>query len=179
LPTTEHALSLKEKASPAAVASAKATTTLRAQRPQKRTTLIPNLAYAITWAGRIKRHHDVWNELQFHLNLQDHPNAISVLLRVLLELSVENYIQQTRLSTVNTNDSLTKKVLKVADDLRKSGKIDQKYFELLEKFPQRDALLSADTLNRYVHSPNFAPSPDHLTALWDWLADFVVACLNS
>jgi hypothetical protein len=92
---------------------------------------------------------------------------------------VENYIQQTRLPTVSANDTLAKRVLRVAEDLHKKGKIDQKYFELLEKFPQKDSLLSADTLNRYIHSPNFAPSSDHLTALWDWMADFVVLCLNA
>jgi hypothetical protein len=124
-------------------------------------------------------HDPIWEELQFHLNLSDHPNAISVLFRVLLELSVENYIQQSKLVTVNSADKLARRVLRVAEDLYKIGKIDRKYFELLEKFPQRDALLSADTLNRYVHSPNFAPSSDHLTALWDWMADFVVHCLNA
>jgi hypothetical protein len=70
-------------------------------------------------------------------------------------------------------------VLKVAQDLEAHGKIDKKYLELLSKFPHQDNLLSADTLNRYVHSRNFAPSPDHLRALWDWMADYLVHCLNA
>jgi hypothetical protein len=111
--------------------------------------------------------------------LSDHANAISVLFRVLVELSVENYIEQTKLPTVNTSDTLARRVLKVAEDLEKHQKINKKYLELLRKFPQADSLLSADTLNRYVHSPNFAPSPDHLRALWDWMADFLVHCLNA
>ena len=148
-------------------------------RPQKRNILIPNTSYAIAWAGRIQRHRAIWEELQFHLNFSDHSNAISVLFRVLVELSVENYIEQTKLSTVNTSDTLARRVLKVAEDLEKHQKINKKYLELLRKFPQADSLLSADTLNRYVHSPNFAPSPDHLRALWDWMADFLVHCLNA
>jgi hypothetical protein len=97
----------------------------------------------------------------------------------LIELSVANYIEQTKLTSTGTNDTLGRQVLRVANDLRAKGKINQKYFELIEKFPQHDSLLSADTLNRYVHSPNFAPSPDHLTALWDWMAEFIVVCLNA
>lgn len=167
LPTAAHALTNKTEATHGTKPTIVVKSPSRVERPQRRTTLIPNVQYSITWAGRIQRHRAIWEELQFHLNLSDHPNAISVLFRVLLELSVENYIEQTKLVTVSTNDSLAKRVMRVAEDLQKNGKINQKYFELIKKFPQADSLLSADTLNRYVHSPNFAPSTDHLTALWD------------
>lgn len=150
----------------------------RAQ-PQRRTTLIPNLQYSLAWSGRLQRHRAVWEELQFRLKLTEHPNAISVLLRVLFELSIENYIAQTSLTTISQNDSLAKRALRVAEDLRAKDKISQKYLETFRKFPQYDALVSADTMNRYVHSPNFAPSPEHLTALWDTLAEFIVHCLNA
>jgi hypothetical protein len=179
LPTAEHALTRKEDAPSRSKAASMAPIAPRPARPQRRTTLIPNMRFPIAWAGRLQRHRAIWEELQFFLNLSDHPNAISVLMRVLVELSVENYVTQTQLQTINQNDSLAKRVLCVAEDLHGAGKIDAKYFQLIQKFPQADALLSADTLNRYVHSPNFAPSPDHLTALWDWLADFIVHCLNA
>ena len=146
-------------------------------RPHRRTTLIPQATFAIGWAGRLSRHRAIWDELQFRLTLTEHPNAISVLFRVLLELSADNYIQQVQLANVSPNDALTKKVLRIAEDLHSKGKIDQKYLLLFKKFPQYDSLVSADTLNRYVHSQNFAPSPEHLTALWDALADFIVHCL--
>jgi hypothetical protein len=176
LPNASHALRNKESS---AEPTPKALRPRRAARPQRRTTLIPNVDYGIAWAGRIQRHRAIWEELQFHLNLADNPNAISVLFRVLLELSIQNYIDQVKLSTVTSNDSLAKRLTRVAEDLLAHDKIDVKYFELLQKFPQHDALLSADTLNRYVHSPNFAPSPDHLTALWDWLSSLIVHCLNA
>jgi hypothetical protein len=178
LPTAEHSLAVKdfEKKEERSVVRAIPS---RAPVPKKRDTLIPNTVYSIAWAGRIQRHRAIWEELQFFLRLSDHPNAISVLFRVLVELAVENYIQQTKLATINQNDNLARRVVKVAQDLRAQNKIDAKYLELLNKFPQHDSLLSADTLNRYVHSPNFAPSPDHLRALWDWMADFVVHCLNA
>jgi hypothetical protein len=179
LPTAANSLASKQEPKSSEKPSVARPAPSRSARPQTRTTLIPNTIYAIAWAGRIQRHREIWEELQFHLNLDDHKNAISVLFRVLVELATENYIEQTKLSTINHNDALAKRVLKVAQDLETHGKIDQKYLQLLSKFPQSDHLLSADTLNRYVHSPNFAPSPDHLRALWDWMADYLVHCLNA
>jgi hypothetical protein len=178
LPTAANSLASKPDPSESRPAVVRPNPT-RVARPQTRAALIPNTIYAIAWAGRIQRHRAIWEELQFHLNLSDHANAISVLFRVLVELATENYITQTKLSTISQNDTLARRVLKVAENLEVHGKIDQKYLQLLSKFPQADHLLSADTLNRYVHSPNFAPSPDHLRALWDWMADYLVHCLNA
>ena len=127
----------------------------------------------------MQRHHAIWDELQFRLQLSEHPNAISVLFRVLFELSIENYIGQVQPTTINQNDNLARRALRVAEDLQGKGKIDRKYLGVFQKLQQLDPLVSMDTLNRYVHSPNFAPSPDHLTALWDTLADFIVLCLNA
>jgi len=47
------------------------------------------------------------------------------------------------------------------------------------KLQQGEELISIDTLNRYVHSPNFNVSPDHLRMLWGTLAEFVVLCLDA
>jgi hypothetical protein len=150
-----------------------------ATRPPARVNLIPHVEYGVAWVGRLQRHHAIWDELQFKLDLSEHPNAISVLLRVVLELAVDNYISQTKLATVNENDKLAKKILKVAEDLHNLGKITAKYRDVFKKAQNMDALISTDTLNRYVHSPQFAPSPEHLKALWDTLAEFIVLSLSA
>jgi hypothetical protein len=176
LPRPEHAL----EAPVSAVPSERPTVRIRPlSKPQRRLNLIPNAPYAIAWSGRLQRHRAIWEELQFHLRLAEHPNAISVLLRVLLELSLENYIQRINVNTVKPTDSLARRTLRIAEDLHSKGKINRKYLEGINKFPQYDTLISADTLNRYVHSPNFAPSPEHLTALWDALAELIVLCLSA
>lgn len=148
-------------------------------RPPARVNLIPRIEYGVVWVGRLQRHRAIWEELQFRLELSEHPNAISVLLRVLLELAVENYIDQAKLATVNPNDKLANKVTKVAADLEAKKLITAKYRTALKKLGQNDALISMDTLNRYVHSPQFTPSPDHMKAIWDMVAQFVVHCLNA
>lgn len=150
--------------------SAKATPTLRE-------TLIPQKDFDLSWPGRLQRHHRIWEELQFHLNLRTHPNAISVLMRVLIELALENYIKEANV-IVHENDKLATRLEKAGLHLQAARKIDTKQVEVLKKFKQGDKLVSADTLNKYVHSTNFAPSPEHLMSIWDSLADVVVEMLK-
>jgi hypothetical protein len=162
----------KQKAKPSkAKPSARVTPTVR-------TTLIPQKEFGLTWPGRLQRHHQIWEELQFHLNVRTHPNAISVLLRVLLELALENYIKEAGVD-VHENDKLATRLEKAGLHLQAAGKIDIKQMDVIRKFKQGDKLVSADTLNKYVHSPNFAPSPEHLMSMWDSLADLVVQFLQT
>lgn len=147
-------------------------------KPTVRTTLIPQKEFGLSWPGRLQRHHQIWEELQFHLNLRIHPNAISVLLRVLLELALENYIKEASVA-VHDNDKLAARLEKAGLHLLAAGKIDIKQMDVIRKFRQGDKLVSADTLNKYVHSPSFAPSPEHLMSMWDSLADVVVQFLQA
>lgn len=146
--------------------------------PTIRSTLIPPKDFGLSWPGRLQRHHQIWEELQFHLDLRRHPNAVSVLLRVLLELALDNYIKAATVP-VHENDKLTMRLEKVGQHLLAAGQIDSKQMDVIRKFKQGDKLVSADTLNRYVHSPNFAPSPEHLSSMWDSLADVIVLCLKT
>lgn len=146
--------------------------------PTVRSTLIPQKDFGLTWPGRLQRHHQIWEELQFHLDLRKHSNAVSVLLRVLLELALENYIEKASV-TVHDNDKLAIRLEKVGLHLQAVGKIDSKQIDVIRKFKQGDKLVSADTLNKYVHSRNFAPSPEHLMSMWDSLADVIVLCVKA
>lgn len=146
--------------------------------PTLRKTLIPHKDFGLIWPGRLQRHHRIWEELQFHLDLANHPNAISVLLRVLLELALENYLKEAGVS-VHDNDKLATRLEKAALHLQAAGTIDGKQVDVIRKFKQGDKVVSADTLNRYVHSPNFAPSPEHLMSVWDSLADVIVHMLQA
>lgn len=174
LPSAQHGLALLEAKIPSTKSAAVKPTV--AKKPSKRTTLIPQAEYGLVWPGKLQRHKQIWEELQFSLNLNDHPNAISVLFRVLLELALDNYISAANVS-INEGDKLAARLIKVGKHLRGAGKIDDKQVGVLTKFQQADQLVSADTLNRYVHSPNFAPSPEHLTSMWDSLANVICLCL--
>jgi hypothetical protein len=179
LPTAADALeSTTKKVSARTSTSSPKAPLAKATRPQKRATLIPHLDYGVAWAGRLQRQRAIWEELQYKLELDAHPNAIAVLCRVLLELSVDNYIKQAKLTAVAENDALVKKLVAAAENLHAQGKIDKRYVEVVRKARTMDAIVSVDTLNKYVHSSSLAPAADHLTSLWDAFADLVVHCLN-
>ena len=150
----------------------------KAKKPERRIHLIPHEDYGVAWAGRLQRQRAIWEELQFSLELDHHPNAIAVLCRVLLELSVDNYLRRAKLTTVAEKDALLKKLIASAEDLHSKSKIEKRYLEVIRKARTIDAIISIDTLNKYVHSSHLAPSPDHLTAIWDTFADLIVHCLN-
>jgi hypothetical protein len=145
---------------------------------QQRVHLIPQQSYSIAWPGTLHRHRAIWEELEYQLRLDDHPNAISVLVRVLLELAIENYIKRTNMPLIQ-NEKLSARAVRVADHMRAQGKIDAKYVGVFQKFGRSEMLVSADTLNRYIHSTNFNPSREHLVAIWDTIAEYIVLCLTA
>jgi len=147
-------------------------------RTRNRKTLIPNLDYGIQWTGKTQRHSEIWDELQFHLFLETHQNAISVLLRVLIELSVKHYISEANVNNIYKDDSLANKITKVAAHLVDAERIEKDYKRDLRKLEQSENLISTNTLNRYIHAYELSPSPSHLKAIWDTLAVFIVCCLS-
>jgi hypothetical protein len=149
-------------------------------KPDPRTTLIPDyLPYAVTWSGEQQRLKAIWEELQFHLKLSEHPNAVAVMFRVLVELALDNYTSRTGLQTIHENDNLSNRAGKVAADLYAKRKIDKKYHDECKRLQNGDQLFSVATMNRWVHSSTFNPSPQHMTSMWDSISDFVVLCINA
>jgi hypothetical protein len=43
---------------------------------------------------------------------------------------------------------------------------------------QHNEMISIRTMQRYVHSPTFAPLPNELVVYWQRLGPFIAACLN-
>ncbi|EEA93743.1 hypothetical protein [Pseudovibrio sp. JE062] len=148
-----------------------------AVKQQSRTTLIPQVEYGILWQAATQKHKSIWDELQFSLLLSKHSNAISVVFRVLLEISIDHAISVTNIDT-HPNDKLANKIKKVTDYFQADGTLTKKEGLEIKKFQNGEALMSADTLHRYVHSSRFVASPEHLISMWDCLAKFLVSCIN-
>lgn len=165
---------VRETAIPAIIKSP-----VRPAKPDIWPHLIDNLDYGIVWTGSLQRHKSIWHELQFHLELAKHPNAISVLMRVLFELSVDFYLKKKSILGVSERDSLAKKAGKVAGDMHAIGRIDEKYLQCIIKLKDGEGLISIDTLNKYVHSSHFNASPEHMKTLWNTLSNFIVECLRA
>lgn len=138
------------------------------------TTFIPLDAPRIQWTAEQQRSRAVWEELQ-SLTLREHPNATSALMRILLELSVESYIAEHAL---NVEDNLSRKVGSVAGHLLNRQIIDRAYFDEIERIRRADQLISVASMQRYIHSPDFAPMENELRAYWVRLGRFLVATLS-
>jgi hypothetical protein len=144
----------------------------RPRPPQ--TTFVPEDAPHIQWMANQHRIRAIWEELQ-SLQLQSHPNAISALMRILLELTVENYIAQHGLAVP---DNLSRKVGAVSRHLLDQAAIDQAYFDEIERLRQNDQLISVASMQRYVHSPDFGPMEHELRTYWMRLGRFLTCALN-
>jgi hypothetical protein len=116
----------------------------------------------------------VWEELQL-LSLRQHPNAISALMRILLELTVESYIAEHQLANP---DTLSRKVGAVAAHLLGRELIDQHYHDEIGRMRREDQLISVASMQRYVHSLDFAPMENELRAYWTRLGRFLIAALS-
>lgn len=182
LPTAADALRDKRDAKAAQGASAKASSKRgmgKATEPEKRRTLIRNLDFGLQQSHHNRRALDIFSELQHRLRFNDHDNAIAVLFRVLLELSIEIYIEQKKVLDVQRGDKLSKKFSKALTHMHSAGLIDKKYHDNLKKFEQSEPLFSTHTLHAYIHSPDFFPSDHHLKNMWDTLELFTIRCLKS
>lgn len=142
--------------------------------PRLQATFIPADAPHIQWVAAQQRVRAIWEELQ-SVTIRDHPNATSALMRILMELAVESYIHEHEL---NSPDNLARKVGTVSTDLLNRQLIDRAYFDELERIRQNDQLISVASMQRYIHSPDFAPMENELRTYWTRLGRFLVAALN-
>ncbi len=148
----------------------------RATRPKRaieRTKLIPTSCVLDISDRRIN---NIENELR-KLGLNDYTNAVSVLFRVFIELSIDSYIQAQPSIGLHEKTPLQRKMKAVADHLVASGKLTQKQRQPVSRACQRDSFLapSIDLMHTYVHNAHAFPAPGDLRAHWDNLEPFLAA----
>lgn len=114
-------------------------------------------------------------ELANKIDIRDAPISASVLLRLLLEYSVENFCVVNNV-THGPNDTLARKILKVAIHMEGNQIITKKEKELLGKMGNSSELISAHTLNQYVHDLVYTPAASDLCVFWDNTYFFLRKC---
>ncbi len=140
------------------------------KKPQQRIRLIPDDCVLKVTNPRIA---NVEEELR-DLNVNYYPNAISVLFRVFIELSVDAYIECTKLN-VKDGARLKHKMNEVVRHMVDSGALTKQQAAPVRKAAQGKSWLTPSThlFNEYVHNAYMSPEPNDLRAAWDNLQPFI------
>ena len=150
-----------------------------AKKPKKkqqpiRTTLIPKDCYLNISSVRIN---NIYVELR-NISIEEYPNAVSVSLRVFVELSVDHYLKENGLSKKGgaNEPNLAKRPRTAADDLEGKGRIDEQLRRAVHKVAGSHHSVAAGTVtfNQYVHNSNVIPTASELRSAWDELEPFIV-----
>jgi len=114
----------------------------------------------------------IFHELR-DLELNDYRNAVSVLFRVFVELSIELYLDHNSVA-YNDVDNLSKKAEKAAahmDQQKWASKHELKGIKAAIASPHNP--LSFNTFNAYVHNRHFHPTGPDLATAWDNVQSFL------
>jgi hypothetical protein len=140
------------------------------KQSNKRTKLIPPEFSVAIDSPRLN---DIYLELKRKLRVDDVPNATGALLRVFVELSVDNYIERLRVPVPQKDRTLANKVIAVVDYMVQHETLTDK-----QAVPVREAVKSGDkvslvtNLNALIHNPDMTVSGNDLKALWNRLQTF-------
>ena len=142
----------------------------RKTRPAVRRTLIPrqcSLQINNPKVGEIE------TELR-KLPLTDYRHAISVLLRVFLELSVDQYLTSNGIDLHVAHSGgrtvwkeMSKKVEEAADHMIANGTPQRDLDGIRKGINSQNSPLFKDTLHNYVHNRFYSPTESDLTTAWD------------
>jgi len=146
--------------------------TRSARTPGVRDKLIPPDCSLNTPEGRMR---NINRELR-RLSLETHTNAVSVLFRVFLELSLDTYCDSHGIR-INDRTPLVSKLRGALDDLVRHKKVTEAQAKAARMACQMDSFLapSVTAMHNYVHNPHASPSPTDLRATWDKLQPFMTA----
>ena len=161
-PTESHVISLTPEVIPSAPTPAP-TKRYRPTSPDDRKILIPQaLVLNLNAHPKIKR---IFIELK-KLHIETFENAVSVLLRVFLELSVDTFLT-SRSVTFQEHEKLKLKMEKVATYWETTRTLTSTKLKPWRRAAGSNHLFSLNVLHSYVHSTIAIPKKRELIRTWD------------
>lgn len=110
----------------------------------------------------------IFNELKTHLAFDNTPNAISILLRIFIDLSLSSYIEDNNLEFKDSgrNPGLHDKVILCAQTLRDKKKITGSQSTAVITYSSQ-ITKSNGSLHQYVHNQHLILSKEAVNTEWD------------
>ena len=128
-------------------------------------------------APKHSRLRDIIQELQ-RLAIDKSPNIHAVMLRVFVEMSVDDYLAHHKITVPpdrGTHTTLGARIKAAADRLESQGVMTKKQLGPVRKIAGTGSRLqSMQTLHDFVHNENFHPNPTDVETLWKDLGPFTV-----
>jgi len=112
-------------------------------------------------------------ELSSGIDVRDATIAAGVLLRLVLERSVDCYMEK---NTIPRKTKLHQRITATAKYMESVETIKQPQREQLVKMSSSEELISAHTLHAWVHNPDYNPNPREVCTFWDNIYFFLVKC---
>lgn len=148
-------------------------------RPTERKKLIPKNCKINISNPRVNK---IYDELM-RIEISRYPNAVSVLLRVFIELSCDCYVESQNVTfkqKPSKTPTLGQKVTAVSEDLVNKDFIkESKCKGIRVAVSDQNSQQSIDTLHSYVHNRNFSPTNQNLTVAWDNIQEFMTCLWNN
>ncbi|WP_320712079.1 hypothetical protein [Enterobacter asburiae] len=110
----------------------------------------------------------IFNELKTHLTFDSTPNAISILLRIFIDLSVSAFIEDKQLEGKDStrNPGLHDKVIMCAHFLRNNKKMSGSQCTAVITYSSQITKHNG-SLQQYVHNPHLILSKEAVNTEWD------------
>ena len=157
-----------------AVVSPPPTTRVR-EKSLTRKTLIPK-TFVISTSDGSPRLAAIYRELKA-LQVDKNKNAVAVLLRVFIELCLDDYIPREKVTIIRKDagrTTLADKVNSAAVHLKKASKLNKNQENAAARLVGDGTdPNSITTLHAFVHSRHASPLPSELLTIWDNIAEFM------
>ncbi|MBE6468225.1 MAG: hypothetical protein E7004_06530 [Alphaproteobacteria bacterium] len=114
----------------------------------------------------------IWDEMQYRLKYNMHPYSLSVMIRVLLELSTDYCLLKIKTKKTK-NDSLNTKMMEIIKKFEEENILNKTDANNLKG----TATVDINRLHAFVHHLNAHPTTQDLIALWGKFKNYIINCL--